>query len=293
MSDEITVVESSPQPVQEAPKPETPEAAKPDVPRAPDGKFAPREEPAKDPVDPPPAETAQPEKKVNKTTEFIDRLKQENRELRQMKAEWEAWKASQPKPEAPKPPNPDTFYQDPLAFVQQSNQHAVYQAQQAWQEQQEAARQAEEQERISAGFRTKAAEFALQNPDFAETLESVPADLLPDDLARTIIAHERGVELAYHLAKNWGELAQLASVAPQYQRYAIDALVSRLDTRPTAAHSEQPHPAVVAPAKPVTRAPAPVTTLSGSPSVNKSYEDLSVEEYDQRRTKERRERGLR
>lgn len=292
MSDESTVVNVT-DPNNVAPAPEKPEPARDDG-----GKFAAKPEPVQEEVTRTGEESGQPapeqpEKKVNKTTEFIDRLKRENHELRQMKAELEALKASQPKPEPPKAPDPNSFYNDPLAYVQQSSEHAVRQAREQWEQEQAQRRQQEETERTAASFREKAQAFAAEHPDFEEVIYSVPPDLLPEDLARSIIGHERGHELAYHLAKNLGELARLASVAPQYQRYAIDDLVSRLDTRATATLSEAPHPAVVPPAKTVTRAPPPVTTLSGAPAVKKSYAQMSQKEYEAARKAERRAKGLR
>lgn len=290
MSDEITVVESSPQPIQhEAPKPEAPkpEAAKPDVPRAPDGKFAPREDaPTPDPVDPPPAEVVQPEKKVNRTTEFIERLKGENGEMRRKLAELEA---RLPKAPEPTPPDPQNFYQDPQGWLQANNEHLLQQARQQWEnEQRQAQEQAKNQEALTR-WDSRINELEATHPGIRDALDSIPEQILTPDFARAIVGHESGAEVAYHLAQNPGELYQIVGLPPQVIGYAVDAIASRI----TAAQPQAPTPAVAAPAKPVTRAPAPVTTLSGSPSVNKSYDDLSTEEYDQRRTKERRERGLR
>lgn len=298
MSDEASVVNvTDPNNVQAAPAPE-----KVEKPRDEGGKFA-AKEPVQEAAQPDEGESAQSaeqpneggksEKKPNRTGEFIERLKKENWELRQMKAELDALKASLPKPEGPKAPDPNKFYEDPLAYVQQNSEYAVVQARQKWEQEQAQARQQEEQERVAAGFREKSQAFAAQNPDFEDVIFSVPPDLLPEDLARTIIGHERGVELAYHLGKNWGELAQLASIAPQYRQYAIDELAKRLDSRPTATHSEAPNPAVVMPAKQVTRAPAPVTTLSGSPAVKKSYAQMTQKEYEAARRAERKAKGLR
>jgi hypothetical protein len=291
MSDESSVVSvTDPNNVQAAPAPEKP--------RDDAGKFAAKEQVQEVKQDSA-TETAQnvesktEEKKPNRTGEFIDKLKRENWELRQMKAELEALKAAQPKPEAPKAPDPNTFYQDPAAFVQANSQYAVTQARQQWEQEQAAQREQEEWGRTQQTWQQKAAAFAAEHPDFEEKIYSVPEDLLPEDLARTIIAHERGHELAYHLANNWGELAQLASVAPQYRRYAIDSLVSKLDTRATATLSEAPPPAVGMPAKQVTRAPAPVTTLSGSPAVKKSYAQMTQKEYEAARKAERKAKGLR
>lgn len=292
MSDEATVVSvTDPNNVAPAPAPE-----KVEKPRDEGGKFAAKAEPveAKETTE---AVQGTPEpkegKKVNPTTAFIDKLKRENHELRQMKAELEALKAAQPKPEPPKAPDPNKFYDDPLKWNQDNTAYLLQQERERWEKERQAEREQEEWGRTQQTWQQKAAAFAAEHPDFEEKIYSVPEELLPEDLARTIIAHERGHELAYHLASNWGELAQLASVAPQYRRYAIDSLVSKLDTRATATLSEVPPPAVGMPAKQVTRAPAPVTTLSGSPAVKKSYAQMTQKEYEAARRAERKAKGLR
>lgn len=240
-------------------------------------------------------EAAKPDdKKPNRTGEFIDKLKKENWELRQMKAELDALKASLPKPEAPKAPDPNTFFNDPIAFVQASNAHSVQEARQSWEQEQVAQRQREEQERVAAGFREKSKAFAAEHEDFEEVIFSVPPDLLPEDLASNIIGHERGVELAYHLGKNLGELAQLASVAPQYQRYAIDALASRLDgeSRTTAPPPEVPNPVAVQqqPPKPISQAPAPAPRVGGRTPTEVPAEKMTDDEWYKQDQERRRKR---
>jgi hypothetical protein len=81
-----------------------------------------------------------------------------------------------PKEPEPAAPNPDTFYQDPLSFVQQTSQHAVHQARQQWEQQQAERRQQEESERVAATFREKSQAFAVEHEDFEDTLFAVPPD---------------------------------------------------------------------------------------------------------------------
>lgn len=227
-----------------------------------------------------------PEKKPNRTGEFIDRLKSENKEMRERLARLEA---AQPKAEPPKAPSPDEFYQDPVGWSQRNTEYAVQQARQQWEQQQQAIQRQNEQAQVAAQFRARAEKFAETAPDFAEVISSVPADLLPEDVSLAIIGHERGPELAYHLAKSQGDLIQLLSTPEQYRGYAIEALASRL----TATQPQAPNPAAVPPAKPVKPVPSPVTTLSGAPAVKKSYAQMSMKEYDAQRRKERQEKGLR
>ena len=235
-------------------------------------------------------------KKPNRTGEFIERLKGENREYRQKLTEYErrmaALEARLPKEPEVSAPDPNKFYEDPLAYVQQTSQFSVHQARQQWEQEQAAARAQEEQARVAASFREKSQAFAVEHEDFEDVLFSVPEDLLPEDLARNIIAHERGPELAYHLGKNLGELAQLASVAPQYQRYAIDAIAARLESRTTAPPPEVPNPVAVPvqPQKPISQAPAPAPRVGGRTPTEVPPEKMTDDEWYKQDMERRRKR---
>lgn len=253
---------------------------------------APVETPAPQETPPP-----QPEKPKNRTGEYIQRLQAENRELRQLRAELDALKAAVPKNE-PKPPSPDEFYQDPAGWTQRNAQftaqQAVTDARKQWEADQATARQQAEYEAQAAAFREKSATFAAEHPDFEEVLYSVPEDLLPEDLARTIIGHERGVELAYHLGNHLGELAVLASVAPHLRQYRLNELVSRLDgeSRTTAPPPEAPSPvaALVQPQKPISQAPAPAPRVGGRTPTEVPPEKMTDDEWYKQDMERRRKR---
>lgn len=260
------------------------------------GKFAKAETtpPANEVATETQGETApEADKSKNRTTEFINRLKEENRQFRQQQQEYErrmaAMEARLPKQPEPQAPDPNSFYLDPAGYVQQSSQHAVREARQAWEQEQQARAKQQQSERIAADFRTKGEAFAVDHPDFQEVIFSVPPDLLPEDLALDIIGHERGPELAYHLGKNRRDLLELVKSPPHLRAYEIEDLASRLT-----ATLQAPPPAVVPPAKTVTRAPAPPTTLGGAPpAVKKPYSQMNQAEYEAARRAERRRKGLR
>lgn len=260
-----------------------------DKPRAEDGKYAGKDKPAEavtDPGDQNNPATQSEDKKPNRTKEFIERIKKENRELRESLASIEA---RLPKPEEPKPPSPDEYYQDPSGWTQRNTQYELQKARKEWEaELSENQRRQSDQANLER-WASRIEELSSVHPDIQETLDAIPPQLLSQDFARAIIGHERGAELAYLLAQNPVELVAVTRLDADSIRWTLDKMVSRL----TATPSEAPTPTVVAPVKAVTRAPAPVTTLSGSPVVKKSYAQMSQKEYEIARKAERRAKGLR
>jgi hypothetical protein len=131
-------------------------------------------------------------------------------------------------------------------------------ARQASQAQEIAARAAEDAwAESTADFRRKAPDFeaVAHNPNL--TVRPVMADAIRES--------SRGAEIAYYLGKNPAEAARIASLPPVSQATAI----ARLETRVGGAAQA-----------PVSRAPEPVSTLSGrSGSAGKRLEDMNFEEY--------------
>jgi hypothetical protein len=130
-------------------------------------------------------------------------------------------------------------------------------ARQAAQAQALAARAAQEAwTEASAEFRQKVPDFdaVAHNPDL--TITPVMADAIRES--------GRGAEIAYYLGKNPGEAAQMAGLPPVSQATAIARLEGRL----------------AAGTSPMSRAPQPVSTLSGrGGSAAKLLEDMDFEEY--------------
>lgn len=147
----------------------------------------------------------------------------------------------------------------------------------------EKARQEQEQkaERIRQ-FQAKEAEFAARTPDYRDVAYgNVP---ITEQMAELIIEADDPPAVAYYLGKNVEEAAKIASMNATQAARAIGRIEAKLSS---------PAPAMSAPPqKPVSSAPPPVTTLTGAPAINKSYEDMSQDEYERARRKEREAKGL-
>jgi hypothetical protein len=106
-------------------------------------------------------------------------------------------------------------------------------------------------------------EFRQKVPDFDAVAHNPNLEVTPV-MADAIRESSRGAEIAYYLGKNPAEAAQIASLSPVSQATAITRLEAQLSSG----------------ASPVSRAPAPVGTLSGrGGSGGKRLEDMNFEEY--------------
>jgi hypothetical protein len=144
----------------------------------------------------------------------------------------------------------------------------------------------EKQEEVKkARFQTyqqRADEFANEHPDYADKINSL---MVSATMREAIMETDIEPQIAYHLANNPSETqAMLAKSAPA-QAFAIGQLAERLKAKP-APELPQVQP------KTVTNAPPPVRTLSGSPVARKSYDEMSMAEYDKARKEERAAKGF-
>lgn len=158
-----------------------------------------------------------------------------------------------------------------------------------WQRDQERAeetrtKQAEEAQKRHKTFQEREQAFAAAHPDYEEVAkaEHVP---ITKDMAEAIIESDDAPAIAYYLGQNLEEASAIAAMTPIAAARAIGRIEAKLSAKTAA-------PAPTTPTKTVTRAPEPVTTLSGSPAVTKSYDEMSMEEYDATRKKERAAKGL-
>jgi hypothetical protein len=157
----------------------------------------------------------------------------------------------------------------------------------AWQKGQETKAQ-EESKKVEAQrerqrkFQESAAAFAEATPDFHEVVTN-PSLPMTDQMVEVISESDNPAEVAYYLGKNPQEAEKIAGMSPA----GIGRAIGRIEATLTAEPPRQITP------KTVTKAPPPVTTVSGSPAAVKSYDDMSMEEYDAARRKERRSQGLR
>lgn len=130
-------------------------------------------------------------------------------------------------------------------------------ARQASQAQERAMRAAQE------AWTEATAEFRQKVPDFDAVAHNPNLPVTPV-MADAIRESGRGAEIAYYLGKNPEEAAKIAALPPVSQATAI----ARLESRIGAATNS------------FTKAPQPVTTLSGrSGSAGKPLEDMDFEEY--------------
>jgi hypothetical protein len=107
------------------------------------------------------------------------------------------------------------------------------------------------------------AEFRQRIPDF-EAVAHNPNLAITPVMADAIRESGRGAEIAYYLGKNPAEAAQIAGLPPVSQATAIARLEGRL----------------AAGTNSISRAPQPVTTLSGrGGSAGKPLEDMDFEDY--------------
>lgn len=142
-------------------------------------------------------------------------------------------------------------------------------------------KKAEAQRERQRKFVESASTFAESNPDFHDTINN-PALPINEQMVEVISEADNPAAVAYYLAKNPQEAEKIAAMSPA----GIGRAIGRIEATLTTEAPRQITP------KTVTQAPPPVTTLSGSPASAKSYEDMSMEEYDRQRKKERAAKGL-
>jgi hypothetical protein len=126
-------------------------------------------------------------------------------------------------------------------------------------------------------FQRKGNEFATEHPDYFAKVQAIPPQFMPQDVADVIMDSENGPAIAYHLGENPHEAARIAQL-PSHLRTAeigrISATIKPTEKKPT-------------------QAPPPVKPLGGSDSAPRDWKDddnISNEEWQMRRWKEKKER---
>lgn len=231
-------------------------------------------------------------KQGNRTGDYIKRINAENAELRRYKAEQEArqqpHRSAQPQQQRQGPP---TLEEHSYDFASWSEANSVYQRQQ-WQKEQEQAAKSRQQEETQARYNERTEAFADANPDFFEAVGLIDPSFLTAELQAAIIGHEKGPEIAYHLANNEDALWDLASVRADLLPAAVGRLASRLGAAPPAQQS------AIAPAsqqqtratKPISQAPAPAPIVGGRSPTETPSEKLTDDEWYKRDMEKRRKR---
>ncbi|WP_293705543.1 hypothetical protein [Stenotrophomonas sp. UBA7606] len=144
-------------------------------------------------------------------------------------------------------------------------------------------RKAESQQKREQKLQESAQGFAQSNPDYFEVISN-PYLRISQDMVDVIADTDNPAALAYYLGKNPQEAERISAMNLAGVARAIGRIEAEL--------SAPPPPRQITP-KAVTKAPPPVTTLTGAPAVVKSLEEMSMREYDEQRRKERKQKGLR
>jgi hypothetical protein len=145
-------------------------------------------------------------------------------------------------------------------------------------------KQAEESQKRYQGFLEKERAFTALHPDYEAVARAEHVPITPD-MRSAILECDEPPAIAYYLGQNLEEAHAIAQMSPIAAARAIGRIEAKLSAKPSV-------PAPITPTKTVTRAPEPVTTLSGSPVVTRSYDEMSMDEYDAVRRKERAAKGL-
>ncbi|MGX9958530.1 hypothetical protein ACW0US_07090 [Xanthomonas euvesicatoria] len=150
-------------------------------------------------------------------------------------------------------------------------------------QQQAQQKQRQEQER-QREFQARLASFEAENPGKWGAAAKAPINFT-EPMLEVIASSEVGPHIAVYLSENLDRADEISRMTPYAQAAALGRIEAAMSA-PVTAPVRQPTP------KTVTKAPPPVTTLSGSPAVVKSLDDMSMAEYDAQRRKERKARGL-
>ncbi len=134
-----------------------------------------------------------------------------------------------------------------------------------------------EKKQLSEAFTARLTAFEKENPGAWEAATKAPMTLTPPML-EVIATSDHGPHIGVYLSRNLEEADRISKLSPIAAAAALGRIEASLST---ARQSERK----------TTKAPPPVTNVSGAPAINKSYADLSMREYDEVRRKERAARG--
>lgn len=220
----------------------------------------------------------QKQPKRNRTGEYINRLQSRVREL---ESDLKALQSKQPQ-KTPEPTLEQSNF-DPVAHNRATAEWAAQQAvdQYKFQQQQEIAQRRLQE--VTDGYNAKVSQFASSHPDFQQKVMAITYQ--PSEAVQlAIMTHENGPEIAYALANDDDLAFQLASIQPHLAAAAVDRIASRLTATPEVPQTPQPV-APQATARPVSKAPPPVPTVSGKSPTETPSEKLTDAQWWSRRQK--------
>lgn len=224
-------------------------------------------------------EAAQQTPKRNRTGEYINRLQSRVREL---EADLAAVKGKKPEPSAA--PTIEQHNFDVAAHSRATAEWAASQAVDAFKFQQNQEAATRRLQEVTETYNGKVAQFSTQHPDFVEKVTAIPYQ--PSEAVQlAIMAHDNGPAIAYALANDDDLAFQLASIQPHLAAAAVDRIASRLAAAPQALPTPAQPQAPQAAARPVSKAPPPVATVSGKSPTETPPEKLTDQQWWERRQK--------
>jgi hypothetical protein len=235
------------------------------------------------------------DKSRNRTRDYINKLNADLAEERRARAELqrqvEQGRHAQPRQAAQTadhdgPPRLEDFEWD-LERWQRAN--IDYTRQELTKEHQQAESQRKQQTTVDT-YMQRVDAFAESHPDFMEAVGLIDQRMLTPELQLAVMAHERGPEIAYHLANNDEALFNIASIRPELQAAAVERLAARLSAAPPPAVIPPAAPAFVPPPKPLTQAPPPPPRVGGRAVAETPAEKLTDDDWYRADRERRRKR---
>jgi hypothetical protein len=105
---------------------------------------------------------------------------------------------------------------------------------------------------------------AKYKDDFTKTVQSIPAQILNQQMADILVDSQYGAEIAYHLGKNLQEAEAISKLNPIWMAKEIGKIEARLQAAD----------------KKTTTAPAPISTIKGKSSTSTELDpDKNLEEW--------------
>lgn len=212
----------------------------------------------------PEAQAEQPKETVAPST---------NKRIRDILADRDYWKQqalqAQQVQESPAPKLED-FDHDIEQYTEAAVEHKAKQIANETTLQQSQAAETRATRELEEQFNQITAESAKQYPDFDKVFDAnVPVSM---QMAEALVISEKPTEIAYYLGTHRDEAAKIAGLPAHLQGYEIARLEARLSTAPLTSKAPPP------PTRHV-----PGTNATGA----KHYEDMSDEEFESVRRKER------
>jgi len=188
-----------------------------------------------------------------------ERLAQEAEELRK--------KYEPPKPVYEEEPKPEQF-SDINEYSKAVKDWTAEQTRKEIAAQTEKTQREEAEKRRVSSYQERAAVFEAETPDFKEAIDGTKI-MLPNEILAEILDSEVGPQVAYHLAKNEVEAEALAKLPLSKAIKEIGKLEARFSVESKPQKKDE--------TKPVSKAPAPISPLTGGVSTGSSMMDSKGE----------------